>query len=241
MRCGEDVLIFDAGTGIRRLAHDLIQRGNTTMDLFLSHCHYDHIIGLPFFLPLFYKEAEVRLWSGHMHGVMGTEGIVREFMRQPFFPVGPEVFSARVDYRDFAPGDRLEPRPGIEIETAELNHPGGAVGYRVTFDGRTAAYVTDHEQNANPKNEGALRLMKDADLVIFDATYTDEELPTYKGFGHSSWQQGLALCESAHSKRYVVFHHRPRRQDAALREIEAELKERAPQAVLARDDMVIEL
>jgi len=241
MRCGDRIVILDAGTGIRELGFDLQERNVTDFDLLFGHFHYDHIMGLPFFIPLHDCNTKARIWSGHLHGATSTQDAIYDFMRTPFFPVQPDIFAASIDYRDFNPGDRLDLGDGISAETVHLTHPGGCTGYRIDFDGRSAVYVSDHEHLPGVENENVLRLIDQADLVIYDATYTDNELPEFTGYGHSTWQEGVRLCKKAGARQLVLFHHRPRRTDNDLRAIEDEARAEFPGTVAARDHMEFDL
>lgn len=238
VRYGDRLIVLDAGSGIRRLAHNLIGSPPRSIDILLTHCHYDHVIGLPFFLPIFTHTPPVTLWSGHLHGRMTTQEIVSQFMRPPFFPVGIEVFDAATSFRDFAPGDVIKPFEGVTIETGALNHTDGAVGYRVNIDNRAVAYITDHEAGVMPgADQNVLRLVRNADLVIFDTTYTPEEAPNFAGWGHSNWEIAVSICRQAGAKRLALFHHRPRRTDEALDKIELDVKAVFDQAFVAYDDL----
>lgn len=239
--CGERVFILDAGSGLARLGDRLQANHVQDIDLFLSHCHYDHIVGLPFFCPLYDPDADIRIWSGHLAGAMSTREIVAAFMRPPFFPVGPDVFPARIDYRDFAAGEVLDMGGGVRVATAPLNHPGHATGYRFDHAGRSVAYVTDTEHRPGAPDEAVLGLIADADLVIYDACFTDDELARFKGYGHSTWQEGVRLCRQAGARRLAIFHHRHCRTDAALEVIEAEARRAFPQSFVAREGMVVDL
>src|SRR5688572_4053612 len=145
MRCGEHLLIFDAGTGAVSLGARMIEEGVKDFDLFLTHCHLDHIIGFPFIKPFYHEAVTARLYAGHFEDGTTCKEMAERFMSPPWFPVTPKQFCATVDFRDFRPPDVLTPHPGISIATVRLIHPNGAVGYRVNFDGRSVCYVTDTE------------------------------------------------------------------------------------------------
>jgi phosphoribosyl 1,2-cyclic phosphodiesterase len=234
MRCGEHILIFDAGTGMASLGTLLVKEGVKEVDIFLSHCHLDHIIGLPFFKPLYSGAVNARLYTGHFLDDTTCRDMTERFMAPPFFPVTPNVFHAHVDFRDFRPPATLSPYPGITISTVRLNHPNGAVGYRVAYGGHSVCYVTDHEHVPDHPDEKLIEAIRGADILIYDCMYTDEEFAPCRGYGHSTWQEGVRLCEAAGVKQLVIFHHRPGRDDNDLRRIEAEAKARFPGAVVAR-------
>ena len=227
-------LIFDAGTGIVPLGHQMMLENAESADIFFSHVHYDHIIGLPFFKPLYRPGTAVSITAGHMLDGRTSAEIVEDFMRAPFLPIGPSIFAADVDYRSFTPGAVLRPADGIVVRTARLTHPNGAVGYRVEHGGRAVSYVTDTEHEPGRTDAAVVSLMQDADIVFYDATYTDAEMARFRGFGHSSWQEGLRLARATGVKRLVLFHHAHTRDDDALTRIEAEARCLFPGAIAAR-------
>ncbi len=241
MRCGGKVLVFDAGSGIRALGRRLAARGGGDLDVFLGHCHYDHVEGLRFFAPLMDPRFEVRVRSGHLDGPDATRGIVAGLMRRPFFPVGPEIFRARTAYVDFAPGDALDLGDGVTVSTARLSHPGGACGFRIDFGGRSACYLVDHE-HGDPTVDAALETFaRGADLAICDATYCDEDYARHRGFGHSSWQECLRFAERAGVGRCVLFHHHADADDGRLDAVAAAAEAMRPGSVVAREGMELAL
>lgn len=240
VRCGEDILILDAGSGLRMLGDALMAEGNCPpINLFFSHCHYDHISGLPFFAPFFSPKSSISIWSGHMPGPQKTLRMVQEYMRPPFFPVGPEVFSAKVAYQDFEPGDHLSPTPNVKVETLALNHHDGCIGYRIDFDGRAVCYITDTTHIPDQTDQEIVEFITDADLMIYDATYTDEEFTQFSEFGHSTWEEGMRICQAAGVQNYCAFHHRPSRSDDALDAIAKELKAQFPGGTVGQEGQVI--
>ncbi|GLS86352.1 MBL fold metallo-hydrolase [Cypionkella aquatica] len=241
MRCGDDVMMFDAGSGALSAGAAMAAEGCRDVTLFFTHTHYDHICGLPFFKPLYCKQSQLRLWSGHMGAAMTTRQMLKEFMRDPFFPIGPDYCSAGIDARDFKVGDVLTPHPGVHIQTGLLNHPGNAVGYRVEFGGRSIAIITDTEHEPGVLDPAVLRLIDKVDLFLYDATFTDAEMATYKGFGHSSWQQAVRLAQAAGAKQVGFIHHSFHRSDADLLQIEQDAKAQFAGAFCGRELQVIDL
>src|SRR5918999_97703 len=145
VRCGGRMLLFDAGPGLRYLGNSLGNSQPLDADLYLTHTHFDHVCGLPFFRPFFQPQNRFRLWAGHLAEGMTLRRVLGEFMMSPLFPVPPQVFRARMEYREFKAGETLHPAPHIAVRTATLNHPDGATGYRVEFGGRSLCYLTDTE------------------------------------------------------------------------------------------------
>lgn len=242
MRCGEHVLLFDAGSGARAAGEIYRESGSIKeIDLLFTHCHYDHIVGFPFFAPLYDSRINVTVWSGHLAGVMTTKEMVKAFMCPPWFPAPIEICKASLAWRDFRAGDVLEPRPGVVIRTAYLNHPGNCIGYRVEWGGRAVAYISDTEHIDGQLDQNVLGLIEGADLVIYDSTYLEEEMSRRRGFGHSTWQQGVKLCEAAKAKRLALFHHDPVRTDGDLETMENEADAAFPGTFAARDGQEIVL
>ncbi|MDX1710975.1 MAG: MBL fold metallo-hydrolase, partial [Rhodovibrionaceae bacterium] len=182
MRCGGRLLIFDAGTGLRPLGNALAPEDRCDVDIFLTHTHFDHIVGLPFFQPIFRKGNKVRLWAGHLDSETTLHQVLCEFMMAPLFPIPPAIFGADVDYLDFEAGEELQPAEGIRVSTVALNHPNGATGYRVDFAGRSACYVTDTEHSEDGRDQNIVGLVEGTDLMIYDSSYTDAEYPRYRNW-----------------------------------------------------------
>ena len=138
-------------------------------------------------------------------------------------------------YRDFKAGETLEPRAGVAVRTAPLNHPQGATAYRVEFGGKSICYLTDTEHVPGAPDENILGLIDGADVVIYDSTYTDEEFPAHVNWGHSTWQEGVRLCDAAGAKTFVVFHHDPDHDDEFMDRVAAEVEKMRPGSVVARE------
>jgi phosphoribosyl 1,2-cyclic phosphodiesterase len=241
VRCGERVLVFDAGSGAHALGARLAQEGVQDFDLFFSHCHFDHIIGLPFMHLLYDPAVAVRLHAGHFEDGTTCREMVERFMSPPYFPLTPKQFRAQIDYRNFRPPDVLTPEPDIAVSTVRLNHPNGAVGFRVDFQGRSVCYITDTEHVPGRRDEAILAAVRGADVMIYDCMYSDAEFYPCRGYGHSTWEEGVRICEAAGVATLLIFHHRPGRDDAGLRLIEAEARARFPGAVVARTGLELEL
>ncbi len=240
MRCGRHTLVFDAGSGIRPAGEALKSANQTEFDLLFTHCHYDHIIGFPFLAPLYDRNMRISLWSGHLSGRRTTLQMVSDFMQAPWFPAELDVCKANLDCHDFVAGDVLRPRDGVVIKTTNLNHPGGCIGYRVEWGGRAVAFVCDTEHEPGKLDAGVLGLIEGVDLVIYDCTYTEDEMPRRRGYGHSTWQQGVKLCEASGARGLALFHHDPTRTDEDLDVIEREAADAFAGAFAARDGQTLE-
>ncbi len=239
MRCGGRVVIFDAGTGLRELGNSLARNGDSEADLFLSHTHVDHITGLPFFCFAFEPKNTLRVRAGHLVPDYTVEGVLRSFMSAPLFPVPVDIFHAQVTFEDFKAGETLDLGDGITIRTAPLDHPDRATGYRVEYAGKAMCYVTDTQRDPETIDQGIIDLIAGADVVIYDAMFTDEEFDAYRDWGHSTWQECLRVCRAAGVATPVIFHHLPGRGDAALDDIQDAAEREFAGAVVAREGLVL--
>lgn len=240
IRCGERTLIFDAGTGIRYLGNrQCTQDYPVECDLFLTHTHYDHICGIPFFKPLFMPGNLVRVWAGHLKPVTTIRSVLQDLMMAPLFPVPPEIFQAQVKFIDFASGETLELGDDIVLRTAPLNHPNGATGYRIDYDGHSICYLTDTEHVPGQLDQNILGLIANADLVVYDSMFTEQEYLDRVGWGHSTWEAGVDLCNAANAKTLVLFHHDPDHNDDCMDRIAAAAAGRRPGTLVAREGMVL--
>ena len=239
VRCGNRTFVLDAGSGCFPLGQELVGGESREFDLLFTHCHYDHIEGLPFFRPLHSSDWTGRIWSGHLAGRMTTEEMVAGYMREPYFPVGPGCFAANLAFSDFAAGDVIAAGDGVTIRTLALNHPGGAVGYRIEYRGRSFCLITDTEHVPGEPDEAILSFIAGADAVVYDSAYSDEEFNAYLGYGHSTWQEGARLCDAAGVDQFIAFHHQPEKDDATLQAVDAALRKMRRNSWLARESMVI--
>lgn len=239
VRAGPHVLVFDSGTGIRALGKSLAAHGSCEADIFFTHTHLDHIIGLPFFAPLYQPKSKIRLWSGHLAPPLKLKDALSNLMSEPIFPVPLEIFSAKPIYHDFTAGETLEPRPGLFVRTCMLNHPNGATAYRVDWNGKSICYVTDCEHHVGKLDAGIIDLIRGADIFIYDSTYTDDEYTQFAGWGHSTWQEGARLADAAGAKQLVIFHHDPSHDDNFMDQIAAESARARPGTVVAQEGLVL--
>lgn len=222
VQAGGATIILDAGTGLRALGNRLIKEGPADVTLLLSHLHWDHIQGLPFFAPMYVPGAEIHVVSGLGSGC--AKEAMRRQMSTPSFPVDLSEVPAHLTFRGvrerqrFAVGD-------TEVTVARGNHPDPVYAYRVEHGGRSVVYATDteHYRCVDP---GLLALARGADVLIYDAQYLPREYsgeagPSRVGWGHSTWEAAAELAEAAGVGELVLFHHDPSRDDAGVRAIES--------------------
>src|SRR5437870_4084556 len=251
---GGQLVILDAGTGIRALGRELVERQNGAVqaEILLSHAHWDHIQGLPHFKPFFAPgnavrisgsrqgttslEAilgpqldpavlpgrAVRIWASRQ-GTTSLEAILRQQMDPAVFPVPLDALSAKLTVQQVEPGEFAVGT--FRVQAMRLRHPGTTLGYRLTpaAGGPSMAYVTDNELGPGGHYETAASWRKDfvaflggVELLIHDAMYTPEELEEHRGWGHSTFEEAVALAGDAGVKRLVLFHHEPEHGDEAI-------------------------
>jgi phosphoribosyl 1,2-cyclic phosphodiesterase len=214
-------LIFDAGTGIRTLGLELARLAPLDIDIYFTHTHLDHLSGLTFFAPLFDVRNSVRMWAGHLEAPYTLKKVVSNLMQAPIYPVTLEVFKAKVSFSEFKAGDSLGCGP-VVMRSAPLNHPNGATGYRIEHGGKSICYITDTEHRPGEIDRTIVELCRGADVMIYDSSYTDEEYPRYRGWGHSTWQEGVRLADVAGVGTLAIFHHDPSHDDAFMDDVARE-------------------
>ena len=233
---GDTRIILDAGTGLRALGDERMASGIRHSTILLSHLHWDHVAGLPFFTPVYVPGHRVEIASGP-NGVMPHEAAIRSLFRAPFFPVDFDDLGGTVIARELRANDRFE-IGDITVSMARLNHPDPVYGFRLEHGGQSIVYATDTEHFAcvDPTLK---RLAAGADILIYDAQYTPEEYPSKVGWGHSTWLAGTELARAAGVPQLVLFHHDPGRSDAQLAALEATAATTLPGTVAAREGMML--
>lgn len=236
-------LIFDGGTGLRMLGKSLEPSLPLEAYWFFTHYHWDHIQGVPFFIPAFVEGNTL-----HIHGVAPDGRAMEQHFNERVLhmnsPVPIKSVRADLKFYDLVCGDTIT-LDDITIETTPLNHPNGAMGYRVTWQGHSAVYCTDTEHFPDHLDENVLHLARDADVFIYDAMYTDEEYHSPKspkiGWGHSTWQEGVKIAKEAGVKRLAIFHHEPNHSDDFLDKLEVDVQNAHSASFLAREGMIVSL
>jgi len=241
VRCGDHLIVFDAGTGIRGLGIDLIRLAPVDFDLFFTHTHWDHVAGLPFFAPAYDPRNTIRMWAGHLEDGRTLKDVLLNLMMVPLFPVPLHGLKAGIAFNDYACGTAFAPHPGVVVRTGWLNHPNRAVGYRVEYGGRAFALITDTEHFPDRMDENVLDLARDAAFMVYDSMYADETYPRYVGWGHSTWQEAIRVGEAANVKQVVLFHHDPAHDDDAMDRIADAADRMRAGTLVAREGMVLHL
>ena len=236
---GDSRIILDSGTGIRQLGAEFLRDGIKDGHILLTHTHWDHIAGFPFFGPAFMSDCHFSIHAGHLSDLGGVENVFTNHMANPTFPVPLEALQAKLDFVDFHAGEEWELHKGVKVLTKPLNHPNGATGYRIEYGGNSLCFVTDTEHIIGKPDENVLELIEGADLVIYDSTYSDEEFPAKIGWGHSTWEEGIRLCRMAGAKQLAIFHHDPDHDDDFMRGVESKAREMWDGALVAKEQLTL--
>ena len=221
----DDLIVVDAGSGIRRLGLKAIKARRRTVNLIFTHSHWDHILGFPFFKPAYIPGTTLNLF-GCPFAQASIRNLLSSTMSPPYFPVKIEDLKAELVYHGACTGP-FDIGP-VHVTPILLSHPNQGIGYKFAEDGKTFVFLTDNELTY--RHPGGLsfgeyvEFSRGADLLIHDAEYTREEYQATEGWGHSVYDDALRLAEEAHVRQFGLFHHNQERTDAGIDEIVGECK-----------------
>jgi phosphoribosyl 1,2-cyclic phosphodiesterase len=243
-----DCLIVDAGTGMRALGNKLLREATAPQNhhVLLSHVHWDHIQGLPFFSPAYIAGTKISIYA-LLTAADELQQVIGGITRQEFFPMSLEAVPATFDFHEVEPGVAIEIGP-FKVMPIALNHPFGSVGYRIDCDGSSWAYVADtapfdrvlHKQHFLPGPEelseddktslgdmrnALIERLDGVDTVVYDTHFLPEEYERFPHYGHSTPDQAIDVCEAAHCRRLVLYHHAPSHTDDQMDKVAADYLE----------------
>lgn len=236
------VVIVDCGTGMRVLGNALLKefrKRPIRAHILISHYHWDHIQGLPFFRPLYMKGNEI-----HFHSLsrpLATiENALKGQMKSPYFPVEMSMMQAKWTFEEVNQNPFMI--DDFSVQFQRINHPQGCLSFRVENNGSAAVYATDNEPGDAESDRNLRELARGADILIYDSQYSRHEVGSdKKGWGHSSWEEGVDICKQAGVKELILFHFDPDSSDQVVDRIEARARKKFRHTRAAREGMEIRL
>jgi phosphoribosyl 1,2-cyclic phosphodiesterase len=242
VRVGDAIYIFDCGTGFRCLGQSLsreFKERPVSAHVFVSHFHWDHIQGLPFFTPL-YENPESEFCFHGSSRVRSLKSALEDQMNAPFFPVGLTQMQAQQNFYDLDQGTvQLD---GATLKSMWLNHPQGCMGFRLESKEGVLVYATDNEPGDPLFDINVRKLAEGADVLIYDAQYLPEEYEAKRrGWGHSHWREAVNVVMESGAKELILFHHDPAHDDDCIDKIVKDARNYYPKVRAASEGMKMEL
>jgi len=268
IRAGEKLVIIDLGTGLRPLGdwlreNDLKERGKIDADIFLSHTHWDHIMGFPMFSPIYLPKTSLRITAPLSYEDDSLKQIIEHQLSYRYWPVRADELAARIEYNQINE-TTVDLGSGLTVTSKYLNHPISCMGYRFNYEGKSIATVFDHEPFRNlftavpgedgydersakegeiaaaEENEKIRNFLKGANIIIHDAQYSQDEYPRHIGWGHASCGHAVEAAQTAGAQTLVFYHHDPAHTDSRLEQIEKSYANSTARIIMAREGMVLE-
>ena len=272
IRADKRLIIIDLGTGVRILGDWIMgndfKAGPLDMDIFISHTHWDHIMGFPMFTPIFISGTKMRIRGPVSFNDDTLESIIGDQLSYRYWPVRQDELAADIEYRELKE-TTLDMGGGLTVTTKYLNHPILCLGYRFEYQGKSIVTAYDHEPFRNlfptdpenpsydeeasregeaaakEENEKLINFLRGADILIHDAQFTRGEFEKHLGWGHSSYESAIEHASQAGAKKLVFFHHDPNRTDEQLRSLAEKFKNEGkgkpgPEIIMAREGLTLE-
>ncbi len=242
VQLGNQLVVLDAGTGMVDLGKWMVAENIKQASILLTHTHFDHVLGLPFFTPLWMPGATLDIYAGHLHAEGGVKKFFQDKLNHPLFPGSViEMAQGTLNFHDIKPGTDLTIAEDLQVKTIALQHPGGSTGYRLNVGGKSLCYITDTEHLIGNHDSALMGFIRNTDCLIYDATYTSEEHREKIGWGHSTWQEAVYLAKNAGVQQLVIYHHNHLHDDTQMSEIEDAVKKQLDSGLVAKQGMVIDL
>ena len=234
-------IIFDSGTGIRAIGNDIAAQHESAYEifLFLSHTHWDHILGLPFFAPIHQSFATIRIF-GPERANISLEKSVWGLFQSPYFPLAPDDIEANITFTELNTGVQSI-TDTYSVASSPHPHPNGALSYRLNLGERSLAFITDIEHTKDHLVPAVVEICKDVDILIHDSHFTPEDLPEHNSWGHSSWQEATAVASRSGAKKLFLFHFSPNYSDEDVYAMEKRARQEFPNTVAAYQGLIEEI
>lgn len=229
-------MIVDAGTGATILGGSVTKTEH--ISLILTHLHWDHIQGFPFFAPVYRKGGHIDIFSGHKADV-SLESVLKGQMQEPNFPMSMEGLPANLTFNEVRDHQEFEV-PGSKVGCCALHHPNGATGFSFETGGKKFVHLTDHEHTAD-YDEHVVTFCEGADILSMDTMYTPEQYPNHVGWGHSTWLQACEIARRSGAKKLILFHHNPIHNDDIMDKIGKLARAEFSNTIVAYEGLELEL
>jgi phosphoribosyl 1,2-cyclic phosphodiesterase len=227
-------VVFDLGTGVRYFGRQCNGARPLRIVCLLTHLHYDHTLGLPFFEPLLDHNTTLEIYAPKQPDGRTIRELFLEKIKPPMFPVPLEQFAARIEFHELGDDDFSIGR--YTVRSRFVPHIGPTLGFRLTYEGANVTYLSDHQQPVNGPftiSNGARELCQDVDLLIHDAQFTEEEFASKCTWGHSTYSYARWVAETSRAKQLALFHHDPSRTDAEISRVTSEIANSSSVSVFA--------
>ena len=234
-----DLIILDMGSGIRNLGNQILKDASSpkTINILLSHFHWDHIMGFLYFSPFFDGSYTFNIYGYNKHTT--TNDFSKKILDSTFWPVSMDMLNAKINFINLD-GKPLNINENITIDYINHTHPNSATSYRVCTDGHSVVYTTDCEHPVNSLNNNVISIAQDADVLIHDSHFRHSELEDYKGWGHSSWKKSIDVAKKANVKKLCLFHYHPSYDDATVSAIEQKAKKVFTNVIASKQGLKID-
>ena len=239
IRTSEDLFIFDMGSGLRNLGRDMLCDSSTpkNINIFLSHYHWDHIVGFLSFKPLFSSSFTFNIYGNNKN--TDISDIAKKLLDKTVWPVSMDMLLANVNFKNLN-GSKLRLSDNTIIEYTDHPHPNGATSYKLSVNDFSILYTTDCEHPDNQLNKNVLDIGSGADILIHDSHFLTEDLEEHKGWGHSSWKNAVDVAVQSNIEKLILFHFSPDYNDQTVMRMEKEAQKSFTNVVAAKQGMKIQ-
>lgn len=240
VRVGAKIFLIDMGTGLRKAGIALQEEGVRELDLFVSHFHLDHLIGLPFFSLIHDESVRINCHAAKLDTNEGLKQVIGDIFSPPEFPIAIGELKP-LHFDEFELGESFDFPDSFRLETIALSHPGGCCGFKFVAKGKSICIVSDHEHGNSKVDATVEDFVHGSDIMVYDGMFSDSEYENHVGWGHSTWQEGIRLAGKAGVKQPVITHHGPWRTDEVLDDFAKAAKEMHEGSLFAREGLKLEL